>query len=107
VTVIIGGIDQLALDSQSVILSFMDDLLSDSSFTTKVLIISRQEEYFIKRTLKTHKSIHLDNKNTQDDITLFVERYLNSSLAKQNPLLENARLKQEVVQALLSDANGM
>jgi Cdc6-like AAA superfamily ATPase len=107
VTVIMDGIDQLALDSQSVVLSFMDDLRSDSSFTTKVLITSRSEEYFIKRTLKAHKIIHLYNDNTQDDIALFVERYLNSSLAKQNTLLENARLKQEVVQALLSGANGM
>jgi Cdc6-like AAA superfamily ATPase len=107
VTVVMDGIDQLAPDSQSIVLSVVDGLLSDSSFTTKVLITSRQEEHLIKRTLKAHKTIHLDNDNTQDDIALFVERYLNSSLAKQNPLLENARLKQEVVQALLSGANGM
>jgi predicted NACHT family NTPase len=82
------GIDQLAPDSQSIVLTVVNDLLNDSSFTTKVLITSRQEEYYIKRTLKAHKTIHLDNDNTRDDIALFVERYINSGLATQNPLLK-------------------
>ncbi|KAF1829094.1 hypothetical protein BDW02DRAFT_602855 [Decorospora gaudefroyi] len=83
------GIDQLTPDGQTTILNVVDDLLGDSSFVCKLFVTSRQDDC------------------TKRDIALFVKEYIESNLTAQNPLLENERLKQDVIHALLSGANGM
>ncbi|KAH7397433.1 hypothetical protein BKA66DRAFT_241811 [Pyrenochaeta sp. MPI-SDFR-AT-0127] len=105
--IILDGLDQLTTDGQTVVLDIIQNLLYNATIISKIFVTSRLEEYIIKRSLKSHKTIQLSNGCTQDDMELFITESITSTLIPQNPLLKDARLREDVIKALLKGANGM
>lgn len=105
--IIVDGLDQLPSDGQSIVLDIMQNLLCNTSITSKIFVTSRLEEYIIKRKLKSYKTVQLSHGCAQEDIALFIKENIESTLTAQNPLLQNSRLREEVTQALIAGANGM
>jgi Cdc6-like AAA superfamily ATPase len=103
---VLDGLDQLTPSSQTMVLDLISNLLGDNSLVVKVLVTSRPEELFIKKTLQPYRTIQSAKDMVCGDIALFIEEEM-IALMKQNPLLSNARLRREVVGALLSGADGM
>ncbi|KAH7069754.1 hypothetical protein BKA63DRAFT_88377 [Paraphoma chrysanthemicola] len=106
VTIVLDGLDQLEDNSQVVILELLTKVLRDPRCLVKVFVTSRPEEPLIKRTLKAYQTVSASKQLTNDDIASFIEVEMDM-LRLHNPLLEDARLRQEVVEALLTGADTM
>lgn len=104
---VIDGIDELASDSQIIVLDFISSLLHNPFITAKVFVASRLEEHLIKRTLKPYPSLRLTKECVRGDIALVIDEQIRSTVTRQNPLLEDESLRQEVVDALVSRADDM
>ncbi|KAH7372281.1 hypothetical protein BKA66DRAFT_551263 [Pyrenochaeta sp. MPI-SDFR-AT-0127] len=104
---IVDGLDQFATDDQSIVLEMIDTLLQDKSIVVKIFVTSRREEYLIKRSLKKYTAVYSSKETIGADVRLFVEERIKLISEKQNPLLEDDRLKRDVVAALLAGADEM
>ncbi|KAH8707014.1 hypothetical protein GQ44DRAFT_818027 [Phaeosphaeriaceae sp. PMI808] len=104
---ILDAIDELAVEVQTIIFGMIDQLLRISSATVKIFVTSRVEDYLIRKTLKVHKILQITQGNIDKDISLYVEEQIKNMIVACNPLLENERLSQEVINALLNNADGM
>lgn len=106
VYIILDGLDQLSTDDQSMIVNFITSQLREQSSVVKILMTSRLNEYIIQKGLKSCKTFTLSRSCT-NDMRLFVHAQINSIVQTKSTPLEDASLKEEVVEALLSGANGM
>ncbi|KAF2679822.1 hypothetical protein K458DRAFT_313422 [Lentithecium fluviatile CBS 122367] len=104
---IIDGVDELTQDSQCTVLDFIDKLTLQSIVAVKVFVASRTEENQVRRALEHYECIELSSDRLSTDIEAFIEAKIDSTLVRQNLLLENDRLKREVVSALVEGAQGM
>lgn len=106
VYIILDGLDQLSTDDQSMIVDFITNQLREQSSIVKILVTSRLNEYIIQKGLKCYKTFTMSRSCTSD-MRLFVHAQINSIVQTKSTPLEDASLKEEVVEALLSGANGM
>jgi Cdc6-like AAA superfamily ATPase len=107
VFITIDGVDELTDDSQRMTLDLIDGLVKQSTATVQVFVTSRTEEHQVKRALKDYEAINLSADYVSSDIEIFIKAMVDSTIVKQNPLLENERLKNEVLKALVDGAQGM
>jgi hypothetical protein len=107
VYITIDGVDELSRDCQCTILDFIDGLTNKSPTTVKVLVTSRTEELQVRRALRRYECLDLSTDHASPDIELFIKATIDSTTVRQNPLLEDEILKREVVNALVSGAQGM
>jgi Cdc6-like AAA superfamily ATPase len=105
VFIIVDGLDELAADDQTVILSRIEEILQGHS-KAKMLITSRIEEFRIKRAMSSYHTVHLSEESLKEDITLVIRASL-AAMDDISPLSTNEKLRDEVAHALNTGAKGM
>ncbi|PVI05552.1 hypothetical protein DM02DRAFT_668201 [Periconia macrospinosa] len=106
--IVIDAIDELVQEDQRHILDLVTHLLNipSPSFTIRIFLTSRSEDHSIRTALRDHKSINLSTTEVSGDISGYIQGMVDS-IKEDNPLLKNDNIKQNVLSALVSGAQGM
>ncbi|KAF2124058.1 hypothetical protein P153DRAFT_303222 [Dothidotthia symphoricarpi CBS 119687] len=107
VYLVIDGIDELAPNDQVTVLDSIGSILRHPFVIARVYVASRLEEDLIRRTLKPYPTLRLTKDCVRGDIALVIDEQIRSTVTRQNPLLADENLRQEVVNALVSRADDM
>lgn len=103
--IVFDGLNEIFQENQPTVLSFINTVLRKHS-KIKIFVTSRAEEYWIKKAMEPHRSLHLSSSCNQNDMIIFVQDYLDK-LEDPSPLVRDERLKKVVIDALVAKAQGM
>ncbi|PSN72739.1 hypothetical protein BS50DRAFT_616287 [Corynespora cassiicola Philippines] len=105
--VIIDGLDELDKHNQSATMAFIDQLISVPNTVTKVFATSRSEESIVRNAFGDNSVDLLSLAFHNDNINRYIETHIETKVEPANPLLDNQRLRQGVLDGLFTYTKGM
>lgn len=103
--IVLDGVDEIAQDNQTIVLSFVDNLLRQHP-TLKIFLACRIEEHRIKKAMEPFPKLTLSQAYIGNDIVLFIKDHVKT-MGELNPLTTDESLRAEVIDLLAARAAGM
>lgn len=107
VYIVLDGLDELDRNGQIAILEMIDFLLTSEGPVVKLFTTSRSEEGSVRLFMAKYKSLEMSSAAIGNDIKIVVEQTLDSIAKHENTVLQDASIRQEVLEALIRGANSM
>jgi hypothetical protein len=107
VLLVLDGIDELPLEGHRTMTRVITTFAKDSARTIKIVVMCRQEDLHVRRTLIGFPSLEISNDDNAHDIRTFVAEAIKARIETGELSLRDGNLEAEIVQALIRGAKQM
>jgi nucleoside-triphosphatase THEP1 len=105
--IVIDGIDELALQSQHLLMEIIRRICRSPKFVVKVLFFCRRNERFVRMWLAQVPSLTISIHDNGQDLSRFIEHRVHECVAGRQLVLHDYSLEQEIVNKLVTGADHM